>query len=312
MNGGYWTQFNCLAFEYLLTAVTIPNSLPPRVSVVMPVWNGEQYLRAAVESILQQTFNDFELIVVDDGSTDSTLDILRSFDDPRLRIFSMPHMGIVAALNAGVAHARANWIARQDADDISKSDRLELQWLAIESHRDAILCHTDFTFIGDHTPPRARFPRSHALVALKLCFQCPIVHTTVLFRKNAFLAAGGYQREERHAEDYALWTRMINHGVFLGIPKPLVGLRVHPLSVSHRHEAVQLSLTTAIAINHCERYLGLNTNDARRAYRALSSGKEAIADWCWFIVRCLPKLPCKSLEMYTWLVVQTLRKLFSA
>ena len=86
----------------------------------MPVWNGERYLREAVDSILNQTMDDFELLVIDDGSTDSTPDILRSYADPRLHVHRLEHAGIVVALNHGLTHARAEWIARLDADDISQ------------------------------------------------------------------------------------------------------------------------------------------------------------------------------------------------
>src|SRR5580698_3447780 len=103
----------------------------PRISIVMPVWNGETYLAATLESVLTQTFTDFELIVVDDGSTDATLGILKSCPDPRLRVFQLEHGGIVKALNHGLAQARSEWIARQDADDISLPRRLERQWNAV-------------------------------------------------------------------------------------------------------------------------------------------------------------------------------------
>src|SRR5256885_16905715 len=98
------------------------------ISVVMPVWNGERYLRESIESILRETFPNFELIVIDDGSIDSTPEVLHSCNDPRLQVFRRKHAGIVDALNFGIAHAQAEWIARQDADDLSDDRSVDIQW----------------------------------------------------------------------------------------------------------------------------------------------------------------------------------------
>ena len=111
----------------------------PLISVLMPVWNGEEYLRESIDSILGQTFSNFEFIVIDDGSTDSTPEILRSYQDPRLRIFRLEHAGIVSALNFGVDQAQTGWIARQDADDVSDPRRLEFQWREVNACPDATL-----------------------------------------------------------------------------------------------------------------------------------------------------------------------------
>jgi glycosyltransferase involved in cell wall biosynthesis len=119
----------------------------PLVSVVMPVWNGEKYLAPAIAGILAQTFGDFEFIIVDDGSSDSTPAILQSYADPRIRVIRLDHVGIVTALNCGIAQARGAWIARQDADDISLPRRLEMQWAALARNPKAVLSHTDVEYI---------------------------------------------------------------------------------------------------------------------------------------------------------------------
>ena len=287
----------------------------PLISVVMPVWNGAEYLREAVDSILDQTFSNFEFIVINDGSTDSTPDILGSYKDPRLKVFRREHAGIVSALNFGVAQAQADWIARQDADDISDPDRLELQWLSVKERPDVMLCYTDFHVLDGQTvsPAPARFPRSRALVGLKLCFQCPITHGTVMFRKAAFHLTGGYREEERHAEDYSLWARMIEQGEFVGIPKALVKLRVHQQSVSRQNQDIQNKLTEEIGIRHCERFLQLNRKEAHRAHQVLnaSSGNSNLSDWMWFLRHCLPRSRWKSLEAYAWIIKRTLRQIYA-
>src|SRR5207302_7996523 len=163
-----------------------------------PVWNGEAYIAAAIESILRQTFRDFELIVVDDGSTDRTKEIVGSLKDSRIHLHNLDHAGIVHALNHGVSHARAEWIARQDADDLSMPTRLEEQWAAVRENTDAVLSYTDVEVIGEGKDivGRARFPKSKAFLALRLCYQCPITQSTVLFRKKTFQEVGGYRHEE--------------------------------------------------------------------------------------------------------------------
>ena len=279
----------------------------PRISVIMPVWNGELYLAQAIDGILAQTFTDFELIVVDDGSTDSTPQILASVRDPRLVVVRLDHAGIVSALNAGIARARAPWIARQDADDISKPARLEKQWQSITQKKSAILSHTDVELIGEaHGRKQPQFPATKALIALKLCFYCPIVHSTVLFNKEAFHKAGGYLPGERHAEDYALWGRMIRLGDFAGVPEQLLSFRVHPVSVSRQNLDTQVALSTRIALDHCRHFMALTDAKARRAFAVLSltPGPHARREQLWFLTHCLPRLQWKSAEAFAWFLLR--------
>jgi glycosyltransferase involved in cell wall biosynthesis len=289
-------------------------NVAPIISVLMPVWNGAEYLREAIEGILNQTFSNFEFIVVDDGSTDGTSGILSSYKDPRLKVFRREHAGIVSALNFGAAQVQGNWIARQDADDVSHPNRLELQWLSVKKRPDVALCHTNFQVLDGQIvrPAPARFPRSKALVGLKLCFQCPITHGTVMFRKNAFHLAGGYREGERHAEDYSLWTAMIEQGEFVGIPNALVTLRVHQQSASRQNQETQLRLAKEIGIRHCQRILQADPDKARRAYEVLNAlpRDRKLREWVWFVARCLPGLRWKSAELYAWLASQTFRTLF--
>ena len=285
----------------------------PLVSVLMPTWNAGQYVAQAVDSILSQSLSDFELLVIDGGSTDRTLEIISRYRDERVRVISAPSAGLAPALNFGMEHARAAWIARQDADDISLPPRLELQLKALNAHSHAILSHTDVEFIGEGgaAARRARFPRTQALVALRLCFQCPIVHSTVMFKKEAALAVGGYR--EPQAEDYALWGKLIESGRFIGIPQRLLKFRIHPASASSRHRAPMEVIAETIALEHCRRFMSLTQEEAKRAHAVLQAGnKRSWADWKWFIGRCVPRLRWKSTEMYAWLGLQAMKILRSA
>lgn len=281
----------------------------PQISVLMPVWNAERFLAEAVESILAQTFTDFELLAVDGGSTDRTLEILAGYSDSRIRILHAPP-GIVQALNFGIAHARGSWIARQDADDLSLPQRLAMQWAVVQREPDAVLCHTDATLIGKDsaTIGRARFPKSQAFVALKLCYQCPIVHSTVLFKTETVRALGGYRGQQ--AEDYELWGRLIEHGHVIGIPEKLLQFRLHEISASKRHQEVMTAAAQMIAIEHCRRFMRLSDVEARRAYAVLSQGRCPRREWLWFLRHCAPRLRWHSAETYAWLGWQTLKTFF--
>jgi glycosyltransferase involved in cell wall biosynthesis len=280
----------------------------PRVSVVMPTWNAETFLEEAVQSILSQTLTDLELIVVDGGSTDRTLEILDKLRDARVRVLAAPARGIVPALNFGIQEARAPWIARQDADDASFPRRLELQWNALTRDSKAAFSHTDVEFAGEgrHALGRPRFPRTAAFVALRLCTHCAMVHSTAMFNRQAVLALGGYRGE--HAEDYDLWGRLIEQGQWIGVPEKLLKFRVHPVSLSSRNREPMQALAQEIAVRHCQRFMQLGPAEAHRAYATLLAGPtRSWKDWAWFLGHCVPRLRWKSAEMYAWIGIQSLR-----
>lgn len=290
---------------------------PPAISVIMPVWNGETHLREAVESILAQTFTDFEFIILDDGSTDGTPAVLAEYaaKDSRIRIIPLDHDGIVLALNRGVAEARAEWIARMDCDDRAYPERLARQWDAVRKNPEAVLCHTQLRIVGDpkYVTRAARFVRTQALIALRLCYQCPISHPTVMFHKGTFLKCGKYQPEERHAEDFGLWGRMILRGDIVGVPEPMLDFRVHDGSISKQKAETQQTLSLGIAIRHCAEFMGLNHEGAERACKTLRyrSYRTGLRDWFWFLSHCLPKLKWQSLELWIWAIQQTAKRMLS-
>lgn len=294
---------------YQNTRMTIP-----RISVVMPVWNGEKYLREAIDSLLAQSFGDFELLVMDDGSTDGTSEILHSYRDSRIRPIRLDHGGIIAAERRGVAQARADWIGRQDADDASEPTRLQKQWTVLSRRPDAVFCYTNVRRIGEisQDPPPGHFPTSRALLAMRLCWQNPFTHSTVVYRKQAFLEAGQYDQRDYPADDYALWGRMFELGEFVGISEPLVVYRVLGTSVSRANAGWVGEEARRIAVEHCCRFMRLSPADSRRAFEILITPRELLPwrDWQWFLRRCVPGLRWKSAELYAWLGWQTVKTLF--
>ena len=280
------------------------------VSVVMPTWNCAAFVSEAVRSILGQTYPDFELLLVDGGSTDGTVEAIRQFSDERVRLLHAKP-GIVAALNLGLNEARGRWIARQDADDISLPNRRERQVITVGKTIDCVLCYTDDQLFGDIPPDakRARFTCTQALLALKLCYQCPVVHSSTMFLKKAVEDCGGYRGEQ--AEDYDLWGRLIQRGVSIGLGEQLVMTRRHPASASKRHAAIMAVLAQEISHRHCMQFMGISATDASRAHQALSGHgtREGLAQWHWFVCNCLPRLKWKSVEMYAWVLWQTAKAL---
>lgn len=286
----------------------------PRISVIMPVWNGDRFVAEAVDSILAQSFTDWELIVVDGGSTDRTMEILARYKDPRVRIFQTPNAGtgsgLVAGRNLAIAESRASWIACQDADDISLPRRLEIQWHALNRTPDAVLSYTDVEFIGDQTgnPGHAWMPRTRALLALKLCCQFPVVHSTTMFKKDSVLAAGGY--EGLYAEDYRLLGKLVELGRPVAVPQKLLKFRLHAVSASKRFKQGMIDTAQQLRLDHCQRFMQLPDEKARRA-RAILNQEPGIrrADWWWFVRHCVPRLRWQSAEMLAWVAWQSLKRI---
>lgn len=237
---------------------TSANASPPRVSVVLPLFNTEQFVEEAVRSILGQTFDDFEFLVVDDGSTDTGPDRVARFADPRLRLFRQPeNHGIADALNFGVAHARGRLIARMDADDISLPSRLAQQVAYLEDHPEVGVVGCPPTVMSVDGAPLRVYPLLSRDRELRrfLTLQGPFCHGSVMFRPEIFRAVGGYRSADEPAEDFALWVRIAQKCKLANLPQTLYCLRTGDHSVSARNRARQLEKRSEIR-NEARRVLG--------------------------------------------------------
>lgn len=216
---------------------------PPRISVVMPVRDGEAFLAEAVESILAQTFADFEFVILDDGSRDATPGMLEDLAvrDPRIRLHRLPAEGIVPALNRGLAASRGEFVARMDADDVALPHRLERQLARLEADGGLVALGSaalemDATGAELGTVSVATEPGEiRALLATRNA----LLHPTVMARREALVAAGGYRRALGHAEDYDLWLRLSRDGHLANLPEPLLKLRRHRRQTSRVRELEQ-------------------------------------------------------------------------
>lgn len=197
----------------------------PSISVLMPVWNGcsrgkEEFLTKSIESILLQTFQDWELVIVDDGSTDNTPKVLKRYEDQdfRVRIIrNKTNQKIVRALNRGLQECRAPLVARQDADDYSTITRLEIQKEFLDARPDTALCGTGMYVINEEGKlvMEIRHPCNFDVIKRHLKTSgCPFVHGSVMFRKDIVAELGGYSPDPQfeYAEDYELWVRMVAAG----------------------------------------------------------------------------------------------------
>jgi glycosyltransferase involved in cell wall biosynthesis len=206
----------------------------PRVSVLLPVRNGARFLGEALESVLSQTLADFELLVVDDGSTDETPEILASVEDERLRVLRHERAGLVAALNRGLAEARAGYLARMDADDVSLPRRLERQAAFLDERpRVAVVVPgVEAVDAEGRALRRVTLPNDDAALRRRLLLRNPFTHGSVVIRTEAVRQVGGYRADYGANEDYDLWRRIARGWELGSVPEVLYRYREHPDAVT--------------------------------------------------------------------------------
>ena len=206
-----------------------------KVTVLMPAYNAEKYIAEAIGSVLRQTFNDFKLLIVDDGSTDDTLEIVNSFSDTRIDLIHQSHKGIAAALNKGLSKTNSEYIARFDADDICFSERLMQQVSFLDDHRDHIIVGSAAEYIsedGEHLFDFKPVGNTHDQIIQKIYSLCPFIHSSVMYRREAVIKAGGYSVHAHNFEDYLLWMQLLKSGRFYNLPQQLIKVRFNPASVT--------------------------------------------------------------------------------
>jgi len=212
-------------------------SYPP-ISVLMSVYNGEKWLSQAIKSVLCQSFNDFEFVIVNDGSTDGSLKIINQFavNDSRIRIINKPNTGLTDSLNIGIAAARGEWIARIDADDVCEPDRLECQYrLSLKDER-IVLLGSGMQLIDEsglsgkiYTYPSSHFRLLKRLAGGRSFF----AHSSALFRRSVAVNIGGYRTRYQRSQDLDLWLRLSMKGSLGCVSKPLVKIRKHSTQISN-------------------------------------------------------------------------------
>ena len=214
----------------------------PVVSVLMPVYNGEKYLREAIDSILSQSFDDFEFLIINDGSTDRSVDIIESYSDPRIRLLhNKKNMGISPTLNRGLDLSYGIYIARMDCDDISMSDRLAKQVEFMDSHPEVGICGTWVETFGEVAKTVWKYPTEPERIKGYLLFYCPLAHPTVMMRQTMLTKYQlRYSPEYPRGEDWQLWQQSSRYFPIANISLVLLKDRITSMSVTRRaHPDIQ-------------------------------------------------------------------------
>lgn len=234
----------------------------PLVSVLLPFYNSEKYLKSAVQSILQQSYYNFELLLLDDGSTDNSLIIAKDFAqyDTRIEVYKHSNIGLCKTLQKGVEIAKGKYIARMDSDDIARPKRLELQVNYLEKHSDCVALGTALTIIDPEGKKLCQpdITQEHEqLVAELFQWKGPrICHPTVMMRTEAVRAVGGYL-QEYHFEDVDLFLRLAKQGKLANLPNRLLEYRWHISSISHTRDHTRLQQIRQLILNKAASELNL-------------------------------------------------------
>ena len=247
----------------------------PVITVLMPVHNGAAFVRDAAESILRQTFRDFELLVVDDASSDGSAGILEQLGDARIRLIgSRERLRLSGALNLGLDHARGALIARMDADDIASPDRLACQRQFLAAHPDVGLCGGRATAFGLRAGPFFRPPLTHAEIQSYLLFDSPFVHPTVMMRRDLVERHGlRFNPAFCPADDYELWSRAVRLFPTANLDGVMLRYRVHAASLTQSEWGEMDAQATRIAARELAA-LNLSVNDETlRFHRNLGRGR---------------------------------------
>lgn len=216
----------------------------PLISVVMPVFNGERFLPEAIESVLNQSYRNIELILINDGSHDRSLEIMRDFSerDPRIFIINGENRGLVASLNEGIERSRGCYIARMDADDICLPERLALQFEHFRRFPETGVLGTRTLVIDEsgHMVGRCRRPLAHSHIVTYLLYGCPFAHPSVMFNLNQIPKSSLVYREAAHpVEDLELWLRLSEHHVFANVEQPLLKYRLTGSGICGQNATLQ-------------------------------------------------------------------------
>lgn len=229
-----------------------------KISIVMSVYNGERYLKESVESILNQTEKNFEFIIIDDGSQDASLPILKEYGkaDNRIKLVTRENKGLIYSLNEGIDMAQSTYIARMDADDVSLPDRLEKQLAYMEKHNLA-LCGSFATAVdesGDKIKDMQYPPTADTIKRFTLLHN-PCIHSSVIFKKEVIQYVGGYKSFFKHCEDYELWTRVVFRYKTGNIPEALLRYRMHENQITKKYHTKMIVMGVLVRILALFRFL---------------------------------------------------------
>ena len=223
------------------------NASSPMITVLMPVYNAEQHLAEAIDSILAQDYRDFEFIIINDGSTDGSESIILGYSDPRITyVKNEQNLRLISTLNKGLELARGKYIARMDADDISLPNRFSEQLAFLEQHPNVGVVGTWFHSFGS-VDSIVKYPTSDSEIKYMALYQCPFCHPSVVLRASTIRDnALKYSMDYPHAEDYEFWLQMARVSKLANLNQVLFKYRIHQESISKKEATTQHSLSLDI------------------------------------------------------------------
>jgi glycosyl transferase family 2 len=234
------------------------------VTVLMPVHNGARFVRETIESILRQSWTDFELLIIDDGSTDGTRDVIGVFRDPRIRVLTNPlRLGLSQSLNRGLSSAKGTLVARHDADDRSHPARLATQTAFLRSNPAVALVGAQVRVLDERGrvshPPGWRKPLTEVGIRFHSMFDNPFIHSSVMFRRDpVWSVLGGYDTSLVSAEDFDLWSRVAARYRVRNLPQTLVDFRVHEGSFAAQFGGDHIARSSAVVARNLRSALRLD------------------------------------------------------
>jgi glycosyltransferase involved in cell wall biosynthesis len=214
----------------------------PRVSVFMPVYNAEQYLNECIDSILKQSFTEFEFVIVNDGSTDRSAEVIKAYSDPRIRFIENPqNLGLIASLNIGLEICKGEYIVRMDQDDISLPQRIEKQVRFMDENPEYGLIGCWFEDFGENIENKVvRYSSDDTHIRIRHLYQTHIAHPTAVIRKSVIDQFNlRFNPEFVHGEDYAFWVAISAYCKLSNYPEMLVRKRDHPRNISNKYAQIQ-------------------------------------------------------------------------
>ncbi len=263
---------------------------PPAVSVVLCIYNGETFLRQAIDSVLCQSLTNFELLLIDDGSTDSTLAIIRQFEkqDGRCKVLTGPNQGLIDSRNMGIEQAQAEFIALMDADDICLPQRLSTQLQYLRLHPACVAVGSQVLLIDPEARPIKPLLTETTHQAIDAVHMAgrggAIINPSAMIRKSAFVQVGMYQKDFLHAEDMDMFLRLAEVGELANIPETLLHYRQHPASIGYKHAKTQQASAARAskAAHHRRGPHQLSTLPAPLPTEEQTSLADVYTKWAWW------------------------------
>ena len=288
------------------------------ISVVMSVYNGEAFIRPTIESILSQTHQDYEFIIVNDGSIDSTLEIIKEYAllDSRIKIITRENKGLIYSLNEAIEYSKGEYIARMDADDICEINRLELQRIFLDENEFIDVVGADVFIFSEKSRSTLKMPRKNSQLESTMLFSAPFIHPTVMIRRRCIKSFGFdvYKEAFKGAEDYELWIRLFNGSNFANIPAYLLSYRQHSNSVTQLENKAlddRCRVHSLIYKSYFKKFLNweINENQAQMMFALSQADRfkhysysihEIFSFSMLFIFRCLQRMKVNILFRFVF------------